>query len=82
MIKSEESMNKEYRVSEKYLEEVIEKSSRALVGMVMKRFEIFKDKEDIKSSIKELIYENYRNLKGLIKSFSNGVKFITPKEQK
>ena len=73
-------MKEEYNVSEKYLDEIIEKSSRALVGMVCKRFEIFKNKEDIKSAIKELIYENYRNLKGLIKAFSTGVKFISPKE--
>ncbi len=74
-------MKNEYRVSEKYLDEIVEKSSRSLVGMVMKRFEIFENKEDVKSAIKELIYENYRNLKGLIKSFSNGVKFITPKNK-
>ena len=74
-------MSEEYRVSEKYLDEIIDKSSRALVGMVMKRFEIFKNPEDVKSAIKELIYENYRNLRGLIKSFSTGVKFISPKEQ-
>ena len=67
----------EYRITEKFLDEAIDKASRALVGMVMKRFEIFDDNDDIKKSIKELIYENYRVLKDLIKSFSFGVKFKT-----
>ncbi len=71
----------EYKISEKYLDEIIDKSSRSLVGTVMKRFEIFKEKEEIKSSIKELIYEHYRNLKGLIQAFSTGVRFTSkPKE--
>ncbi len=74
-------MEKEYKVSEKFLDDAIDKASRTLVGMVMKRFEIFDNKEDIKKSIKELIYENYRVLKDLIKSFSFGVKFkIKPKD--
>lgn len=67
-------MNK-FTVSEKYLDEVINKSSKALVGMIMKRFEIFEDKEDIKREIKELVYEHYRALKELIKSFSFGLEF-------
>ena len=67
----------EYRISKKFLEDALSKSSKALVGMAMKRFEIFDDKEAIKASIKELIYENYRNLKELLGSFSDGIKFIS-----
>ena len=75
-------MGKEYKVSEKYLDDLIDKASKALVGKIMKRFEIFEDKKIIKKAIKELVYENYRVLKELIKSFSFGVKFKTkPKEQ-
>lgn len=69
--------NKEYKVSEEYLDEVIDKRAKALVGIIMKRFEIFEKKEDIKKSLKELIYENYRVVKSLIKGFSTGVKFNT-----
>lgn len=72
-----------YTVSEKYLDEVIDKSSRALCGMIMKRFEIFDDKQIIKKSIKELIYENGRVIKSLIRSFSTGVEFkIKPDKEK
>jgi len=68
---------KEYKVSEKYLDELLDKGSKSLVGKIMKRFEIFDDKKIIKKAIKELVYENYRVLKELIKSFSSGVKFIS-----
>jgi len=68
----------EFRVSSEHLDNIINGCSRSLVGKVMKRFEIFEDKEDIKKSIKELIYENYREVKALIESFSQGVRFIAP----
>lgn len=68
-----------YTVSKKFLDDVISTSSSALCGMVMKRFEILEDKEDIKRAIKELVYENGRNIKSLIKSFGTGVVFNSPK---
>ena len=71
----------EYKINEKFLDDILTKTSRTLVGMVCKRFEILENKEDIKKSVKELIYENARNIKALIKSFDCGVKFKTkPKE--
>lgn len=66
---------KKYTVSEKYLDDLIDKASRNLVGKVMKRFEILSNQEDIKKEVKELIYENYRIFKELIESFSCGVEF-------
>ncbi len=73
---------REFTVSEKHLDKLIEDASRTLVGKTMKRFEILKNNDDIKKAIKELIYENYRVLKALIKSFSCGVQFKTkPKGQ-
>jgi hypothetical protein len=71
----------EYRVSEEYLNKIMEKWSRVLVGQVMKRFEILDDKQAIKVSVKELIYENTRVLKELIESFDSGIKFITKPQQ-
>ena len=73
---------KKYTVSEKYLDDLIDKASRNLVGKIMKRFEILSNNEDIKKSIKELCYENYRIFKEFIKSFSCGVEFKTPPKQK
>jgi len=65
----------DYQISKEHLEKVISNCSRALVGKVMKRFEIFDNKDTIKSSIKELVYENYREAQALIESFSYGVDF-------
>ena len=68
---------RQFTVSEKPLDDLIDNASRTLVGKAMKRFEIFDNKEDVKKAIKELVYENYRVLKALIKSFSCGVQFKT-----
>ena len=71
----------EYKITEKFLDDILTKTSRTLVGIVCKRFEILENKEDIKKSVKELIYENARNIKALIKSFNCGVEFKSkPKE--
>lgn len=67
----------EYRISQEYLDKVIDSCSRKLVGKTMKRFEIFDKKEDIKKAIKELIYESCREIKTLIESFSSGIRFIS-----
>jgi len=67
-------------VSKEYLEDAVTQSARNLVGKIMKRFEILDDKEAIKKEVKELIYENYRDLTSILKAFSYGVKFITPKK--
>jgi len=74
------SMEK-YTISKEYLDSVMDAWSRGLIGKVCKRFEILYDKEDIKKAVKELIYENVRDLKLNIRSFSYGVKFkSTPKQ--
>jgi len=71
-----------YIISKEHIDKICKDSARTLVGETMKRFEILDDKETIKKSIKELIYENYRQLKKLIEAFSSGVKFITKKPEK
>lgn len=71
---------KYYTITEEFVEKVFNHASKALVGKIMKRFELFDDKNAIKKAVKELIYENYRDVKTLLKSFSYGVKFITPKD--
>ena len=62
-------------VSEEYLDQVTKDWGKALVGKIMKRFEILDDKNAIKKDVKELIYENLRDLKTNIKAFNWGVKF-------
>jgi len=69
-------------VSESFLDDAIKKSSTALVGIVMKRFETLENPKDLKSAVKELIYEHFRDVKKLILAFNCGVTFkIKPKEK-
>jgi len=42
---------------------IIDNEAKKLVGVCMKRFELSDNKEEIKKQCKELIYENFRNLK-------------------
>lgn len=70
---------KKFEISKEYLDQVSLESAKSLVGKVMKRFEILEDKDDIKKSLKELIYENHRELNSKLKAFSAGVKFTSPK---
>ena len=65
----------ELKISKEYLKKVLDNNARMLVGTIMKRFEILTNAGDIKKSIKELIYENYRVLRAQIESFSYGVNF-------
>ena len=57
------------------LNEFLDKSSRSLVGMLLKRIELL-DKEGVltaslyKKIVKEIIYENARNLKKLIEIYT------------
>ena len=41
---------------------ILDQQARTLVGKVCKRFEISKDLESIKLAVKELIYEDFRNV--------------------
>lgn len=67
-------------VSREHLERVMDLSSRSLVGKILKRLELFTDREILKKEIKELIYENFRETKLFLESFSWGVKFVSKKK--
>jgi hypothetical protein len=67
----------EYVVSKEYLDELMTEWTKCVMGQCMKRFELHNNDTVLKKEIKELIYENSRDLKVLIRSFSCGVKFNT-----
>ena len=48
---------------------LLDQHAKRLVGRVMKRFEISEDKEEIKKQVKEIIYEEMRDL---VLFFTNG----------
>ena len=61
------------QLTAKFLNEIIDMCSRTTVGKILKRLDIFDDKETLKKEVKELIYEEYRTLKALLEAHSNGV---------
>ena len=73
---------KEIIISEEFLNEAITQSSKRLVGVILRRFEVLEDKDAIKSAVKELIYEQYRQFREILNSYSFGVKFVTKKPEK
>jgi hypothetical protein len=60
-------------ISEEYLDELISYTGKCLVGKMLKRFEIIDNKDIIKADAKELIYEEFRHLRDLIKSHNKGL---------
>jgi len=69
-----------YTISKEYLDDICKKWTSSLCGKMMKRVEITGDidektQEALKKQIKELLYENVRDLKLNIRAFSYGVKF-------
>jgi len=64
---------KELRISEEYLTELISYCSRSCVGKVLKRYEIIANKDILKSTIKELIYESWRDFRDLLEAHNKGL---------
>ncbi len=64
--------NKDLIISEQYLKEVLDHRGSSLVGKILKRFEILEDKNAIKATMKELIYEEFRQLKEIMVAFDSG----------
>jgi len=65
-------MGKVLTINEKALQELVDYTSKSLVGKLLKRFEIIDDKNIVKREARELIYEEFRQLRDLIKSHNEG----------
>ena len=63
----------EVQLTAKFLSDIIDTCSRTTVGKVLKRIDIFDNKNTLKKEVKELIYEEYRTFKALLEAHSNGV---------
>lgn len=65
-------MEEELKLSKRYLEELIDFESKKLVGKILKRYEIVNDRETLKSELKELIYEEFRQIRDLVLAYNKG----------
>jgi hypothetical protein len=60
-------------ISEDYFKELLDYTSKSLVGKLLKRFEIIENKDIIKADAKELIYEEFRQLRDLVIAHTKGL---------
>jgi hypothetical protein len=60
-------MDNKLKITEETLNYIIDQESKKIVGKCMKRFELSDNKEEIKSQVKELLYEFMRDLRDLIR---------------
>jgi len=65
--------NSELKISSDYLQELIDYCGRSLAGKLLKRFEIIEDRNVLKSEAKELIYEQFRQMRDLIVAHAKGL---------
>ncbi len=66
---------KEYRINEEYLKKMLDEKSRATVGRILKRIETIEDVKILKEQVKEVIYEEYRNIHEVLDAFHSGILF-------
>lgn len=62
-----------------YLDEVFQSESAKLVGKVMKRMELIQDRDILKKDVREVIYEQFREIRDIFYAYSSGIemtKFI------
>lgn len=86
-----------YEINEKYLSDILRDHSKSIVGKLCKRIEVLDTEEltekqklsVLKTFQRELIYESFRDLKTIIKTHADGLKYYkfniidplsTPKE--
>ena len=62
-----------YNINKSFIRYLLTNNSQSLVGKTMKRFETITNKEELKQNIKDLIYEQYRDLESQIFAFSKGL---------
>ena len=72
--------NRKFELDEESLNEAIRTCGNSAVGKIMKRVDIADSKEELKKEIRELIYEEFRSLKGWIIAYNWGMKFKTPSQ--
>jgi hypothetical protein len=68
--------NKTLHIEIQYIREILDFFSKKLVGKTLKRFEINDNIESIKKNIKELIYENYRDILDVFLAYNEGKEFV------
>lgn len=67
---------KELKITNVYLDKLIDEIGRSLAGKIMKRFELLANLEDLKKVCKEHVYEELRTFKNQIIAYNEGKEAI------
>jgi len=65
-------------IADDYLDSVLKQAAGKLVGETLANLETISNPEEAKATIKNTIYQNFRDLNSQIRAFDCGVKFIRP----
>jgi hypothetical protein len=63
-------------IDELYLSQTIDVAARKLVGELCSNLETISNPAELKTTAKNTIYQNFRDLLAQIKAFDSGVKFV------
>ena len=72
----------EYRISKDYLKTILDTKSKTVVGRVLKRIETIADEATCKEEVKNVLYEEFRDLLTTIDAYHNGIIFSIKQNQK
>lgn len=61
------------RITEQFLNNLLSHQTNVLMGKILKRIEIFENREDLKKSVKEILAEWVREIKYHLYSFNSGI---------
>lgn len=75
-------MDKKLEISEEYLNNTLKVAGTKMVGEVLSNIENISNLNELKSVVKNTIYQNFRDMTAQIQAFNDGVKFISPKTAK
>jgi len=68
--------NKKLEIAEDYLIITLKNAAVKLVGECMANLETISNPDELKKTVKNTVYQNFRDLEGQIKAFDCGVKFV------
>jgi hypothetical protein len=66
-------------VSEDYLVETYKFAAKKCVGELLANIETIKDLSELKITVKNTVYQNFRDLQAQVNAFDCGVKFVAPR---
>jgi len=71
----------EMKIEEGYFKSLLDTKARSIVGRTLKRIETIKDDKILKEEIKNLLYEEFRDIYTLLKAYHDGSLFSLKRKE-